>query len=144
MMRQALVSLLTASGTGDAIDTYVRGNVFMGAAPDAAELYPCLVYTFAGGSAQPTLTTSGVLEQRVEVSAFAMRADPARNKQPGDIAADLRTAVIRRLNGWSQVLADGTVIIGTQLLNPGTDMVTEQRIFRCLCEFYVRYTLTTS
>ena len=45
------------------------------------------------------------------------------------------------LDGWSQKLDDGLDVITSLLLNPGTDMVSEERIFRCMVEFYILYTL---
>jgi hypothetical protein len=63
---------------------------------------------------------------------------------PGQVARAIRAAVIAALDGWSATLSDGTRVLDTTVLNPGTDFCSEQRIFRCMCEFYVLYTLPTA
>ncbi len=143
MIAQGLYSLLSASQGGDAVDTYVAGRIFAGAAPDDLTQYPCIAYSFVGGASEPALTSSGVVRQRVEVNAFAVMPDVVNSLQPYDVAGKIRMAIIKRINGWQQnsVGGDATNVLDASLLNPGTDFVTEDRIFRCLCEFYVLYTL---
>jgi hypothetical protein len=112
----------------------VGERFFEGDAPDDLAQYPCLTLALVGGSSTPTLNTSGTVRQRVELNGFALTYP----------AADaIRSAIIAALNGWQETLEDGTNVLETSLLNPGTDFVSEQRIFRCLVEFYVLYTLPT-
>lgn len=92
---------------------------------------PLLSYSFVGGAAEPTISNSGVMRQRVEINAWSQNADTA---------ADLREAVIHAVNGWTQRLADGTNVLNATLLNPGTDFFGEDRVYRRMCEFYVLYT----
>ncbi len=105
-------------------------------------LYPCVAYSFVGGSSEGTMQTSGMIHQRVQIDAFA--ASPSGGNSAGTIAANIRAAVIAAVNGWQQLLGDGTNVSSTELVNPGTDFVSEQRIFRAMCEFRVHYTLPTS
>lgn len=114
-------------------------NIFAGDAPDDIAQYPCIAYSFVGGSADPTFNTSGMIRQRIQIDAFAMQ--PSGSDSPGTVAACIRAAVIKAVNGWQQLLGDGTNVLNAVLLNPGTDFVSEDRIFRCMCEFYVLYTL---
>lgn len=142
MIDSGLYALLAADNGGDAIDQLAGGRVFaVEGPPDMAEM-PYLVYSFVGGLAAPALTSSGVLRQRVQIDAFAAQA--SGTVQPGTIAAMLRNAVIPRVDGWREMLADGTNVLNAIVLNPGTDFCTEQRVFRCMCEFYIDYTLPTS
>jgi hypothetical protein len=118
----------------------VAGRIFLGAAPDDLAQYPCIAYSMVGGSSDPTFQGAGMIKQRVQVDAFA--AVSANGGTPGTIAAQIRAAVIKAMNGLQQTgLEDGTFISSTVLLNPGTDFVSEQRIFRCMCEFYVLFTI---
>lgn len=142
MIEEGLVALLTAANGGDAIDTYVAGDVFGDSAPPDQTALPCLCYSLVGGASEPTLNGPGVIRQRIEINALAMQ--PAGGIGPRAIAGKIRAAVIARLNGWQHTLTDGTVVLNAVLLNPGTDFVTEERVFRCMCEFYVLYTLPTS
>ena len=119
-----------AADTG--IASIAGDRFFEVASPPDLTQFPCLVLTLVGGAVEQTLSTSGVVRQRVEISAFAI--DYAT-------AATLREAVKSVLDGWSQKLDDGLDVITTLLLNPGTDMVSEERIFRCMVEFYILYTL---
>lgn len=79
-----------------------------------------------------TLRTTGTTRQRIEFNGHA---------QDYVTAEAIRSAIRSALDGWSQKLSDGTNVLDAQVLNPGTDFVTEQRIFRCMVEFYVLYTL---
>lgn len=136
MIQEGLHALLAADTSVAAI---VNGRIFEILAPDDRQLYPCLSYTLVGGSSEPTMGTSGVLRERIEINALCL--EPAAGKSPYTIAAYLRAAVIQAVNGWQQNLSDGTRVLNTVLLNPGTDFCTEDRIFRCMVEFYVLYTL---
>jgi hypothetical protein len=113
----------------------ITGQLFRGSAPDDQKFYPCGTYAFVGGSAQPTINTSGVIRQRVELNGLSFNADQA---------AVLRDAMIAAVNGWQQRLPNGANVLNTILLNPGTDFVTGDRIFRCMCEFYILYTLPSA
>jgi hypothetical protein len=107
------------------------GNIFAMLAPDESLLfYPCVSYALVGGSQELTFTNFGYRQQRIELNAHALSYAAA---------AQLRAAVIVALQDWKQILADGTDIIGTNLVNPGIDFLGEDRIFRCLVEFYVNY-----
>jgi hypothetical protein len=137
MVDQGLFALLAADPGVAAL--VPQGQIFAGDAPDDFALYPCISYSLVGGSSAPTLSTSGVIRQRIEINSCA--AQPANNLSPGTLAAQIRAAVITAVNGWQQKLPDGTNVLNATLLNPGTDFISEQRIFRCMCEFYVLYTL---
>lgn len=139
MIDEGIYSLLAADA---GVSALVDGRIYAVEGPPDATKMPYVVYRFVGGSASPTLSTSGVLRQRVEVDAYA--AAPSAGLQPGTVAAKIRTAVIAALNGWQQTLSDGTRVLDTYLVNPGTDFCTEQMIFRCMVEFYVDYTLPAS
>lgn len=135
MIETGLYALLAADA---GVSALVAGRVYSGAAPDDLAQYPCVVYSMVGGSSEPTLNTPGMIRQRVQIDGFA--ASPSGANTPGTIAAQIRAAVIAALSGWQQTLGDGTNVSNTVLLNPGTDFVSEQRIFRCMCEFYVLFT----
>lgn len=143
MIEEGLVALLKAPNGGDAIDTYVTpaGGIYGDDAPPDMSLMPCITYLLVGGSANPTLGTSGVLSQRVELNAHVVNPDTGTGLSPRAIAGKVRAAIIQRVNGWQQLLGDGTNVLNAELVNPGTDFVNEQRIFRCMVEFRVLYTL---
>jgi Protein of unknown function (DUF3168) len=129
MIDEGLYALLAAD---DGILAIAHGRVYQVLAPADPQSYPCISYSFVGGSADPTFDTSGVIRQRVEINAISGDASQA---------AELRAAVIQAVNGWQQLLPDGTNVLNTTLLNPGTDFAGEDLIFRRMCEFYVLYTL---
>jgi hypothetical protein len=129
MIDAGLYTLLSGDSALTALAT---GGIFAVAAPDDASKYPCVAYSFVGGSAEPTMNTSGVYRQRIELNGLAFDRPTA---------AAIRAAIIKALDGWRQLLGDGTNVITAEVLNPGTDFISEQRIFRCLVEFYVHYTL---
>ena len=139
MIDEGIYSLLAADA---GVSALVDGRIYAVEGPPDATKMPYVVYRFVGGLASPTLSTSGVLRQRVEVDAYA--AASSAGLQPGTVAAKIRRAVIAALNGWQQTLSDGTRVLDTYLVNPGTDFCTEQMIFRCMSEFYVDYTLPAS
>lgn len=124
--------LLAQLAADAGVSALVGAKFFEGAMPPDFKMYPCVSFAFVGGSAESTLDTSGVIRQRVEMNGGALDYPTADA---------IRTALIVALNGWQQRLADGFNVLNTTLLNPGTDFVTEQRIFRCMVEFYVLYTL---
>jgi hypothetical protein len=130
MLQEGLFALLAAN-TG--VTALVGSRVYEVAAPDDMKQFPCVAYSLVGGSADPTVDTSGVIRQRVELNGFSFNSYAE--------AAKIRAAIILALDGWSQLLGDGTDILQAILLNPGTDFVSEQRCFRCMVEFYVDYTL---
>ena len=115
-----------------ALGALCGGRIFEVVAPDDLAQYPCVAYVCVGGASEPSFTSSGVLRQRVEVSCFAVDYS---------VAAQMRAAVIAALDGWQQLLTDGTNVLEATILNPGTDFCSEQRIFRCMAEFYILYTL---
>lgn len=128
--------------TNSALQALVGARIFAGVAPDDAALYPCISYSLRGGSAEATMETSGMIHQRVEFNGFAMQ--PVGSSTPETIAAQIRAAIIAALNGWQELLSDGTCVSDAELINPGTDFVSEQRIFRAMCEFRIHYTLPTA
>jgi hypothetical protein len=135
---EAGIYALLAADAG--VSALVAGRIFQGVAPSDQSQYPCVVCSFVGGSSEPTFQGAGMIRQRVQIDAFA--AVPSGTNSPGTVAANIRAAVIRALNGWQQTaLDDGTFVSSAVLLNPGTDFVSEQRIFRCMCEFYVLFTI---
>jgi Protein of unknown function (DUF3168) len=132
MIDEGLYALLAAD---DGVLAIVNARIFQVAVPEDLDQYPCVGYSFVGGASDPTFTTSGVIRQRVELNAYSVNPSEAAN---------LRAAIIKAVNGWQQTLSDGTNVLNTYLLNPGTDFVGEDKIFRRMCEFYVLYTLPTS
>lgn len=129
MMQAGLIAQLTGNA---AVAALIGARVFESAmAPDMTQL-PCAAFSLVGGSVEPTFRTSGVIRQRVEVNGFALDYPTA---------AAIRLAILQALDGWAQKLSDGTNVLNTVILNPGTDFVSEQLIFRCLAEFYVFFTL---
>ena len=124
--------MLAQLAATSAVTGLIGARVFEGAAPPDLQQYPCASFALVGGSSDPTLNTSGTVSQRVEFNGFALDYPTADA---------IRSAIIAALNGWQEVLSDGTNVLETALLNPGTDLVSEQRIFRCMVEFYVLYTL---
>lgn len=136
MLQEGLYSLLSGSSS---ITSLVGTRIFaVDAPPDLVDAagsanYPCITYSCVGGSGDPTMITTGVDRQRIELNALSFNSYKE--------AATIRAAIRKLLDGWSQLLGDGTNVLGAILLNPGTDFVTEQRCFRCLVEFYVDITL---
>lgn len=129
MIQEGLYSLLANNG---GVRSLINGRVYPVLAPDDLAQYPCISYSCVGGSVAPTLDTSGVLRQRVELNALA---------QDYATAANIREAIVAAINGYQGRLDDGTRILNTVLLNPGTDFCSDQRVFRCMAEFYFFYTL---
>lgn len=128
MIQEGLVARLQADAGVSAI---AAGNVYAMLAPDESQLnYPCVSYAFVGGSESLTFQNCGNRHQRVELNAHAFTYAAA---------AQLRAAIIVALADWKEVLADGTDVYATYLANPGIDFCGEDRIFRCLVEFYVDY-----
>lgn len=139
MIDAGMVTLLAENS---AVAALVRDRIFAIAAPDDLLLYPCIAYSFVGGASEPTFDTPGLIRQRVQIDAFAVKSSGSLSA--GSVAAAIRSAVIEAINGWQQVLFDGTNVLDAVLLDPGTDFVSEDRIFRAMCEFYVLYTLPHS
>jgi hypothetical protein len=131
---------LLAANSG--VQALVGDSIFAGVAPDDLAQYPCIAYSLVGGSSEPTMNSSGVIRGRVQIDCFA--AAPSGSSSPGTVAAAIRAAVIKAVNGWQQLLGDGTNVLDAELLNPGTDFVSEDRIFRAMCEFYILYTFPTT
>lgn len=129
MIDSGLYQLLAADAGVSAI---CAGRIFSVDIPPDNQQLPALAYSMVGGAATPTFTTSGVFRQRVQLDAFGDSYDDA---------ASLRAAGITAVNGWCAVLSDGTRVLSASLLNPGTDFCGEDRIFRCMCEFYILHTL---
>jgi hypothetical protein len=117
-------------------------RIFYGDAPPDIRQLPCITYALVGGSTEPSFDTTGILHQRVEINALAVQTDGVSS--PGTIAAQIRDLVIAAVAGWQQKLGNGVQITGADLVNPGTDFATEDRIFRRMCEFRVHFTLPTS
>lgn len=131
MIDQGIAALLAANA---GIAALVGQRIYRMKAPPDLQQLPCLVYSFVGGAAEPTLTSRGVYRQRVQVDALAW------GNGADATAATLRAEAIAALDGWTSVLADGTAVINTTVANPGTDFVEDEEIFRCMAEFYVYYT----
>ena len=144
MIEQGIYALLAGNTRLTDLLASVNGQpaIFAGAAPDDVSLYPCASYSFVGGSAEGTMETSGMIHQRIEFNGLAIQ--PSAYSTPKTVAAQIRGAIIAAINGWQELLADGVNVTGCQLVNPGTDFVSEQRIFRAMCEFRVHYTLPGS
>lgn len=102
--------------------------------PDQTQL-PCLVVSLVGGAVAPTLTSSGVIRQRVQIDALSLDSDQC------DALSD---AVIAAMDGWSGAQSNGANVLDTLIANPGTEFADEERIFRQMTEFYVLYTLPAS
>lgn len=127
-MQKGLFALLAADA---GVTALVNGAIYAGEAPDQIEAYPCVAYKLVGGSVDPTVDTSGVYRQRIELNGFSFKSYAE--------ADQIRQAIIAAVDGWQQQLGDGTVIETAFLVNPGSDSVSEQRCFRCMCEFAVLY-----
>jgi hypothetical protein len=113
------------------VSAIAGANVFVMLAPDETQAnYPCVSYALVGGSLARDFQSFGVRRQRIELNAHAFTAAEA---------ARLREAVIVALQDWKEVLPDGNTVIDCYLANPGIDFLGEDRIFRCLVEFYVDY-----
>ncbi|MDE2099257.1 MAG: DUF3168 domain-containing protein [Patescibacteria group bacterium] len=129
-MQEGLVALLKASS---ALTALIGTRVFAVEAPPDLADYPCMTYALVGGSSDLPFDNSGVTRQRVEFNGLSFKSY--------DEATKIRAAIAAAVDGWTQKLTDGTNILNSVSLNPGTDFVTEQRCFRCLIEFYIDYTL---
>jgi hypothetical protein len=89
--------------------------------PEGATL-PAATYSFVGGTANPTLNTSGLTRYRVEVSCYG---------QTYSDAVTLRSTVKTALNGYT----DPNMTIEWVR---STDFFEHELLqFRCLSEFYV-------
>lgn|GEM_PF-6480671 len=86
---------------------------------------PAIHYSFVGGSASPTLTTTGTQKYRVEVNCWGATYSDA---------VMLRAAVIKALNGY----LDGTMSI--QFLMPRDLFDHELLQYRAAAEFYIHFT----
>lgn len=129
MFQQGLFPKLSADAGVSAI---AGTNIFAAMGPDDTSRFPCVVASLVGGSTDPTTNGSGVFKSRLQLDCYAFDYHTADQ---------LRRAVIACLDGWQQSLTDGTNILNAVPLNPGTDFGGESRIFRCMVEFYVLYTL---
>jgi hypothetical protein len=92
---------------------------------------PAIDYSFVGGSATATLTTTGVQKYRVEVNCW------------GDTYTDavtLRAAVVLALNGYTDFEFDGSDI-SIQLIQPRDFFDHDLLQYRAMVEFYVFATL---
>lgn len=128
MIQEGIVARLLADPGVAAI---AAGNIYaMLAPPDSLLSYPCVSYALVGGSQELTFTTFGYRQERIELNALALNYAQA---------ARLRAAIIVALQDWKGVLPDGTDVIGTNLATTGIDFCGDDRIFRCLVEFYVNY-----
>jgi hypothetical protein len=87
---------------------------------------PAVDYSFVGGSATATLTTTGVQRYRVEVNCWGTTYSDA---------VTLRAAVIAALNGY----LDTNMSI--QLIQPRDFFDHELLQYRAMVEFYVYFTL---
>ncbi len=129
MIQEGVFALLSADA---GVSALVSNRIFGVVAPDDLALYPCIAYSSVGGASDPSLSSSGVLRQRLQVDCSALDYPTA---------AQIRAAVIAAMNGWQELLSDGTNVLNAVLLNPGTDFANEQRLFRCMVEFYILFTL---
>jgi hypothetical protein len=83
---------------------------------------PAATYTFVGGTANPTLNTSGLTRYRVEVSCYGNSYSDA---------VTLRSSVKAALNGYT----DPNMVIEW---SRSTDFFEHESLqYRCLSEFYV-------
>lgn len=129
MIQAGFIALLNDDSATSAL---IANRIFAGALPPDLTLLPAASFKLVGGSGNPTLRTSGVNRQRVEFNGHAYDYATANA---------IRAAITNALDGWAELLDDGTNVITAFLANPGTDFEPgEARIFRCMVEFYVLYT----
>ena len=125
-----LKDVIAELSTGSSLTALIGARFFEAAPPPDLTQYPCIALTLVGGSSSDTIDGADVYDQRLEISAYALDFPTADA---------IRTAVIRTLSGWYGPQSDQVNILNTHILNPGTDMVSEDRVFRCLVEFHVLY-----
>lgn len=133
MIDAGIYALLSADS---AVSALVGNRIYETVAPDDLTEYPCVSYSFVGGGNEQTLSTTGVFRQRVQFDCFSVDAP--------ETAKAIAAAVMMAVINWDGVLANGVNVLNTNLINPGTDFATEQRMFRRMIEFYVIYTLPVS
>jgi hypothetical protein len=128
VIQEGLVARLLAN---QGVSAIAGANIYAMLASDESQLnYPCVSYALVGGDNALQYETRGNRHQRIELNAHAFAYSDA---------ARLREAVIVALDGWKEVLPDGNDVFACYLANPGIDFLGEDRIFRCLVEFYVDY-----
>ncbi|HKD60544.1 MAG TPA: DUF3168 domain-containing protein [Terracidiphilus sp.] len=137
LLQEGLAALLAADAS---ILGLVGSRIYGVLAPDDAAQYPCCSYSLIGGTAETTLDGVVVREARLELNGFSLNSYREANT--------IREALIAAVDGWTATLGAGlqigaptTQILEVTLLNPGTDFCSVQRVFRCLCEFRVLYTV---
>ena len=127
MIQEGFVARLLADPT---VTSIASGNIYAILAPGDQCMYPCVSYRLVGGSQELTYRECPYRMQRVEFACHAL--DYAS-------AVQLRDAVTVALQDWKEVLSDGTDVILTNCVNPGTDFLGDDRMFSCLVEFYFNY-----
>lgn len=133
MLLEALYPLLTSD---DALVTMLKGGIHQSSLPEGA-CRPVMSYLSAGGSAEPTLETSGMQKVRIQFDAFGdTRAQ----------AAKVLELLRQFLNGYRGELPGGLFIQNADLINPEPiDFPVEEysRDFRCMSEYYFWFTFIT-
>ena len=93
---------------------------------------PAIVYTQVGGTTQPTLSTGGMAQQRVQVDTYGAGYDGADQ---------LREAVIALLHGFQGQLAGGPFIDSCFYIGPVTNFENIPRQYRLAAEFRFTFSL---
>ena len=121
MIEQAFYTILS---TSTAITALVASRIYPIVISENSHL-PAIDYSFVGGSASPTLTTTGTQKYRLEVNCWGSTyAD----------AVTLRNAVIGTLNGYL------SPTMSIQFLMP-RDLFDDTLLqYRAIAEFYIYFT----
>src|SRR5215472_2187394 len=99
MLQEGLAALLAANG---AVSAIAGDRIFAVVASDDAAQYPCVSYALVGGTSDPTLDGPGMRAARLELNGFSLNSYAEAHR--------LREALIAAVDGWAQVLSDGTTI----------------------------------
>ncbi len=100
---------------------------------------PALTYMVAGGSSDPTFSTSGMQRLRVQ---FDVHADP-KDKAGYRAAIQAREALRLLLDGYRGMLSDGTYLQNAQRIQDIDYFDDGPRQFRCSSEFYFWFTFNS-
>lgn len=118
MIETFFYSLLTSSVP---IEGACGTNIFPLVLPNSPKL-PAITFSFVGGTANPTLDTSGLSRYRVEVNCYGTNYTSA---------ATLRNTVKAALNGYS----DANMVI--EWMHNIDFFDHEVLVYRCAAEFYL-------
>jgi hypothetical protein len=132
MFQEGLVALLKA----DAGVSALCSHFFAVEASDDPTKYPCVSYALVGGTSDHTLDGKAPNFSRLELSAHSLASYAEADK--------IRAALMAAVDGWRATLPNGFRVENAELVNPGTDFVSVQGVFRCLCEFRVFFNFPTA